>query len=66
VGTVLGLVGAVGASRLVRGLLYNVSSLDPVAFAGVPLLLMGVAALAVYLPARRAAAVEPMRVLKSE
>jgi len=66
IGTVLGLVGAAAAARLVRGLLYNVSSLDPIAFAGVPLLLMGVAALAVYIPARRAAGVEPMRVLKSE
>jgi predicted permease len=66
IGTALGLMGAVGAARLVRGLLYNVSSLDPVAFAGVPLVLMGVAALAVYIPARRAAGVEPMRVLKSE
>jgi len=66
IGTALGLAGAAGAAHLVRGLLYNVSSLDPVAFVGVPLLLMGVAALAVYLPARRAAGVEPMRVLKSE
>ncbi len=64
IGTVLGLAGAAAAARLVRGLLYNVSALDPVAFAGVPLLLVGVAALAVYLPARRAARVEPMRALK--
>ncbi len=66
IGTALGLVGAAGAARLVRGLLYNVSALDPIAFAGVPLLLLGVAALAVYIPARRAAGVEPMRVLKSD
>jgi ABC-type lipoprotein release transport system permease subunit len=62
----LGLVGAAGAARLVQGLLYNVSPFDPFAFAGVPLILVGVAILAVYVPARRAAGLEPMRVLKSE
>jgi predicted permease len=65
-GTVLGLVGAAGAAQLVKGLLYNVSALDPVAFAVVPALLVGVAALAVYIPARRAAGLDPMRVLRSE
>jgi predicted permease len=65
-GTVLGLAGAAGASRLVKSLLYNVSSLDPVAFVGVPLILVGVAAVAVYLPARRAAGVDPMKALKTE
>lgn len=66
VGVAVGLVGAVGAARLVRGLLYNVSALDPVAFVGVPLVLVAVAALAVYLPARRASRVAPMTALKSE
>jgi putative ABC transport system permease protein len=66
VGAVIGLAGAAGAARLVEGLLYGVSTLDPVAFAGVPLLLVAVAALAVYVPARRAAGVDPMRVLKTE
>ncbi len=66
IGAVLGLVGAFGASRLVKGLLYNVSTLDPIAFVGVPLVLMAVATLAVYLPARRASRVDPMQVLKVE
>jgi predicted permease len=66
IGMLLGLVGAAGAARLVQGLLYNVSPFDPFAFAGVPLILVGVAILAVYVPARRAAGLEPMRVLKSE
>jgi ABC-type lipoprotein release transport system permease subunit len=46
-------------------MLYNVSPLDPFAFLGVPLLLVAVAALAVWIPARRAAAVEPMKALKA-
>ncbi|HEX9885181.1 MAG TPA: ABC transporter permease [Longimicrobiales bacterium] len=66
VGTVLGLAGAAGAARLVEGLLYNVSALDPVAFVGVPAVLVAVAALAVWIPARRAASVEPMRALRME
>jgi predicted permease len=66
IGTALGIVGAFGAARLVQGLLYDVSAFDPVAFGGVPLVLLMVATLAVYLPARRAASVDPMRALKSE
>jgi putative ABC transport system permease protein len=66
IGTAIGLAGAFGAARLVEGLLYNVSALDPVAFVGVPAVLVAVAGLAVYLPARTAASVEPMRVLKTE
>ena len=65
-GVLLGLAGAAGAAQLVKGLLYNVNPLDPVAFSLVPLTLVGVAALAVYIPARRAAGVDPMRALKSE
>ena len=65
-GAVIGLVAAAAAARLVKGLLYGVSTLDPVAFTAVPLVLVAVAALAVYLPARRAARADPMRVLKSE
>ncbi len=66
IGVGVGLVGAAAAARLVRGLLYNVSALDPAAFLGVPLLLVGVAAIAVYVPARRAASVDPIRALKTD
>ncbi|MBT8337021.1 MAG: FtsX-like permease family protein, partial [Gemmatimonadetes bacterium] len=66
VGTVIGLIGAFAAAQLVKGLLYDVQPIDPIAFTGVPLLLIVVSGLAVYLPARRAARVDPMRALKSE
>jgi predicted permease len=66
IGTVIGFVAALGASRLLQGLLYNVSAVDPVAFTLVPGALIAVAALAVYLPARRAAAVDPIAALKTE
>lgn len=66
VGTVVGLLGAAAAAQLVRGLLYNVSALDPAAFIGVPAVLLSVAALAVYLPARRASGVDPIAALKSD
>ncbi|NJD19761.1 MAG: ABC transporter permease [Gemmatimonadetes bacterium] len=65
-GVVIGLAVAVGATRLVGGLLYGVRPLDPVAFSVVPLTLVTVAAAAVYLPARRAAGVDPIRALKTE
>jgi ABC-type antimicrobial peptide transport system permease subunit len=66
IGTVVGLLAAAGASQAIKGMLYNVNALDPVAFLGVPLVLVSVAALAVYLPARRAASVEPMKALKTD
>jgi ABC-type antimicrobial peptide transport system permease subunit len=65
-GTILGVIGALGAAQLVKGMLYNVGAVDPVSFLGVPSLLVVVATLAVYLPARRAAGVEPMRALKAD
>jgi predicted permease len=62
----LGIVGALGATRLMRGLLYQTEPLDPVTFASVPGILAVVTLLACYLPARRAASVEPMAALRSE
>jgi putative ABC transport system permease protein len=65
-GVGLGMVGALGATRLMRGLLYQIEPLDPVTFASVPAILAVVALLACYLPARRAARVEPMAALRAE
>jgi putative ABC transport system permease protein len=62
----LGIAGAVGTTRLMRGLLYQIEPLDVVTFAFVPLLLGIVALVACYLPARRAARVEPVTALRAE
>ena len=66
IGTLLGLGGALAGTRLLRGLLFGVSPTDPVTFLTIPLLLLGVAGLACWLPARRAAKVEPMTAMRNE
>ena len=66
IGTVVGLVGAVAGARLVQGLLYGASGIDVMTMVGVPLTLIAVAALAIWIPARRAAAVDPMVALRGE
>jgi predicted permease len=66
IGTVLGLSGALAASRLLRGVLYGSSVFDPMTLGVVPIILVGVAALAIWVPARRAAAVDPIVALRSE
>ena len=66
VGTAIGLVGALGASRLLRGILYGDTVLDPLTFLLVPLVLIGVSALATFAPARRAAAVDPAITLRTD
>jgi ABC-type antimicrobial peptide transport system permease subunit len=61
-----GVVVALWLTRLMRGLLYSVSPTDPVTFAAVPLMLVAVALIACYIPARRALRVDPVTALRSE
>jgi ABC-type antimicrobial peptide transport system permease subunit len=65
-GIAFGLLAAVGLTRLLRGLLFSVNPLDPAVYGIVALVLIGVALLAAYLPARRAARVDPVTVLNTE
>jgi ABC-type antimicrobial peptide transport system permease subunit len=65
-GSAAGLAAAAASARLLHSFLFQVSPLDPVTFCAVPLM-MGVLALAAaWIPARRAASVDPMEALRSE
>ena len=66
VGLAVGLVAAWGVSRVLASLLYGVSTTDPITFLGTVLLLGGVAFVATWVPARRAASVDPVEALRSE
>jgi putative ABC transport system permease protein len=65
-GVALGLAGSVALTRFISSQLYGVGTTDPVTFAGVSLLLVGVALAASYIPARRAAGVDPLTALRYE
>jgi len=65
-GLALGLLAAALVTRLLAGLLFGVTPLDPAAFAAAPALLLPIAALACLIPARRAASVDPAEALRSE
>ena len=66
VGVVIGLGAAAALMRLMKTLLFGISPLDPLTFVAVPVILATAAALASYLPARRAAGVDPMEALRAE
>jgi predicted permease len=66
VGMAAGLAGAAVFSRFMQSLLFGVTPLDPIAFITMPLVLAAVALLASYLPARRAAEVDPAETLRAE
>jgi ABC-type antimicrobial peptide transport system permease subunit len=65
-GVAAGILGAFGVTRVVKSLLYNVSTTDPLSFGATALFLVLVALLASYVPARRATAVDPISALRAE
>jgi predicted permease len=65
-GIALGLLGAWGASRVLGSLLYNVAPEDPITFAVVTALLLGIVVLAILIPARKASRIAPVEALRTE
>jgi putative ABC transport system permease protein len=65
-GVAIGIGGALAAARSMRSLLFGIDAVDPLTFTAIPLLLLAVALAAAYVPARRAARIDPIAVLRNE
>ncbi len=65
-GVVVGLAAAWGSSRFLRGLVFGITPTDPLTFFGIAVVVTAVCALASYLPARRAARLDPVRALRTD
>jgi ABC-type lipoprotein release transport system permease subunit len=65
-GCAAGLLGAAVLGRVLRGFLFEVTAIDPVTYCAVPVVMLLVALLAAWVPARRAAAVVPIEALRAD
>ena len=65
-GVVIGVLGALALTQMIKSLLYEVSATDPVVFTAIPLLLVVVSVIACYTPARRATKVDPLVALRED
>ena len=66
IGSIIGLAVALGGARLLKSFLYGVSATDPITFTFIAFLLLAIAFLACWIPARRASRVDPMIALRAE
>ena len=66
IGMIVGLAGALALTRAIRGLLYNVSSSDPITYLSIAALLGAVALITCFFPARRATRIDPIAALKDD
>jgi putative ABC transport system permease protein len=66
IGSAIGIAGCAAVSQVLSSMLFGVSAHDPMAFAGVPVLLVVVAIFASYVPARRATRIDPMTALRHD
>jgi ABC-type antimicrobial peptide transport system permease subunit len=66
VGVVIGMAAAFASTRLLGTLLYEVEAVDPLVFAVMSLMMVGIGVLASYMPARRASSVDPIEALRSD